>query len=80
MLDSIMDCPKADAPHTCVVCAKDNVIPAALQRRFIREIDAVSSPPSPARRLALASSHLPFLAQPAALAAAVAGLAGPSGT
>jgi pimeloyl-ACP methyl ester carboxylesterase len=59
-------------PHAYVVCTKDNAIPAALQRRFVREIDAVSNAPTTV--LELDSSHSPFLSQPAALATAIAGL------
>ncbi|MFK0050244.1 hypothetical protein ACIQU4_40320 [Streptomyces sp. NPDC090741] len=58
------------APHTCVVCPSDNPIPAALQRRFVREIGAVSIAPTTV--LELDSSHSPFLVQPAALATAIA--------
>ncbi|RLU79725.1 hypothetical protein CTZ27_36460 [Streptomyces griseocarneus] len=56
-------------PHTYVVCTKDNVIPVALQRRFVREIDAVSDAPTTV--LELDSSHSPFLSQPVALATAI---------
>ncbi|MFD5508493.1 hypothetical protein ACFWIB_12070 [Streptomyces sp. NPDC127051] len=45
---------------------------AAPQRRFVREIDPVSDAPTAV--LELDSSHSPFLAQPAALATAIAGL------
>jgi pimeloyl-ACP methyl ester carboxylesterase len=58
-------------PHTYVTCAKDNAIPIMLQRRFIDEINAVSG--SPTTVVELDSSHSPFLSQPAALAAAIAG-------
>ncbi|WSW02405.1 hypothetical protein OG509_40175 (plasmid) [Streptomyces sp. NBC_01006] len=58
-------------PHTYLVCTKDTAIPAALQRRFVREIDAVSDAPTTV--LEPDSSHSPFLAQPAALATAIAG-------
>ncbi|MEU7261458.1 hypothetical protein AB0B21_37505 [Streptomyces rimosus] len=64
-------------PHTYVVCTRDNVIPAPVQRRFIREIDAVSNAPTTVRELV--SSHSPFLAQPAVLATVIAGFAGASG-
>jgi hypothetical protein len=59
-------------PHTYVVCTKDNAIPVALQRRFVREIDAVSDAPTTV--LELDSSHSPFLSQSAALATAITGL------
>jgi hypothetical protein len=59
-------------PHTYVVCTKDNAVPVAPQRRFVREIDAVSDTPTAV--LELDSSHSPFLSQSAALAAAVTGL------
>ena len=58
-------------PHTYVTCAKDNAIPIALQRRFITEIDAISQAPTAV--VEFDSSHSPFLSQPAALAAAIAG-------
>jgi pimeloyl-ACP methyl ester carboxylesterase len=57
--------------HAYVVCTKDNAIPAALQRRFIDEINAVSAMPTAVTELD--SSHSPFLSQPAALAAIIAG-------
>ena len=57
-------------PHSYVVCEQDNVVPMALQRRFVREIDAVSA--SPTSVTELDSSHSPFLSQPAALAEAIA--------
>ncbi|WP_028479431.1 alpha/beta hydrolase [Nocardia sp. CNY236] len=59
-------------PHSYVVCTKDNAIPVALQRRFVREIDAVSATPTTVTELD--SSHSPFLSQPAALAAIIAGI------
>jgi pimeloyl-ACP methyl ester carboxylesterase len=58
-------------PHAYVVCTKDNAIPVALQRRFIDEIDVVSATPTAVTELD--SSHSPFLSQPAALAAVIAG-------
>lgn len=58
-------------PHTYVACTKDNTVPIALQRRFISEIDAISHTPTTV--VELDSSHSPFLSQPAALAAAIAG-------
>ena len=58
-------------PHTYVTCEKDNAIPIALQRRFITEIDAVSRTPTTV--VELDSSHSPFLSQPDALAAVIAG-------
>ncbi|MEV0263845.1 alpha/beta fold hydrolase [Streptomyces sp. NPDC050617] len=57
-------------PHSYVVCGRDNVVPAALQRRIIKEIDAVSA--TPAAVTELDCSHSPFLSQPAALADAIA--------
>ena len=57
-------------PHTYVTCAKDNAIPIALQRRFIEEINAISSTPTTV--VELDSSHSPFLSQPAALTTAIA--------
>lgn len=58
-------------PHAYVVCTKDNAIPEPLQRRFIDEIDAVSATPTAVAELD--SSHSPFLSQPTALAAVIAG-------
>lgn len=53
-------------PHTYVVCTEDRVVPAALQRRFVREIDAVAT--RPATVVELGTSHSPFLSAPDALA------------
>ncbi len=53
-------------PHTYVVCTEDRVIPPALQRRFVTEIDAVSARPTTV--VELATSHSPFLSAPDALA------------
>jgi pimeloyl-ACP methyl ester carboxylesterase len=58
-------------PHTYVTCTKDNVIPVALQRRFVREIDATSA--TPARVVELDCGHSPFLSRPAELAEVIAG-------
>ena len=55
--------------HTYVVCAQDNAVRPALQRRFVREIDAVSAAPTTV--VELDSSHSPFLSQPMALADAL---------
>ena len=57
-------------PHSYVVCANDNVVPGALQRRFVREIDTVSAKPTTVRELD--SSHSPFLSRPTELAAIIA--------
>ncbi|MDP9829620.1 pimeloyl-ACP methyl ester carboxylesterase [Kineosporia succinea] len=57
-------------PHTYVVCTQDNMIRPALQRRFVREIDAVSQHAT--KVVDLESSHSPFLSQPAVLAEAIA--------
>jgi pimeloyl-ACP methyl ester carboxylesterase len=53
-------------PRSYVTCARDNTVPPALQRRYIEEMDAIST--SPAKVTDLDSSHSPFLSQPAALA------------
>ena len=58
-------------PHTYLTTAKDNTIRPALQQRFIKEINALAS--RPATVVALDTSHSPFLSQPAAVAAAIAG-------
>jgi len=59
-------------PHGYVTCTKDNAVPIALQRRFIRELDAVSA--APARVVELDSAHSPFLSQPDVLAGVIADL------
>jgi len=50
-----------------VGCTADNVIPPALQQLFIREADALT-PGNRTDYHAFASSHTPFVSQPAALA------------
>lgn len=52
-------------PHTYVMCTEDRTIPVALQRRFVREIDAISV--RPATVVELETSHSPFLSAPDAL-------------
>lgn len=59
-------------PHSYVVCAKDNTVPAALQRRFVRDLDEVSAAPTTV--VELDSAHSPFLSHPDELAAAIAGV------
>jgi pimeloyl-ACP methyl ester carboxylesterase len=58
-------------PHTYITTARDNTIRPALQQRFIREINALSTTPTTV--VDLDTSHSPFLSQPAAVAAAIAG-------
>jgi len=53
-------------PHSYIVCARDKVIPPALQRLFVTEIDAVSAKPTTV--IEFDTSHSPFLSQPVALA------------
>ena len=53
-----------------LVCTEDQAVPLALQRRFIREIDAVSTAPTTVVKLA--TSHSPFLSAPDELAATIA--------
>ncbi|GAA2525967.1 alpha/beta hydrolase [Winogradskya humida] len=53
-------------PHTYIVCTGDRAVPAALQRRFVEEIDAVSVAPTTV--VELATSHSPFLSAPEELA------------
>ncbi|GAB6902017.1 alpha/beta fold hydrolase [Kineosporia succinea] len=53
-------------PHSYVTCSQDRAVRPALQRRFIREIDAISSRPTSV--FELDSAHSPMLSQPAALA------------
>nr|WP_255645677.1 alpha/beta hydrolase [Actinoplanes polyasparticus] len=57
-------------PHSYVVCTKDNAIPEALQRRMVRDIDAVSVTATAV--VTLDSSHSAFLSRPAELAAVLA--------
>jgi pimeloyl-ACP methyl ester carboxylesterase len=59
--------------HKYVVCTQDRVVPEALQRRFVREIDAVSAKPT--RVVELRASHSPFLSRPAELADVIAAVA-----
>jgi hypothetical protein len=54
-------------------CTADNVIPPALQQLFISEADTLS-PNNKTDYHAFASSHLPFVSQPDALATLIAGL------
>ncbi|WP_436532587.1 alpha/beta fold hydrolase [Actinoplanes sp. HUAS TT8] len=56
-------------PHSYVVCERDNAVRPALQRRLIREIDAVSA--APTRVFELDSSHSPFLSHPDELAGVI---------
>lgn len=62
--------------HTYVVCTQDRVVPEALQRRFVSEIDTISAKTT--RLVELASSHSPFLSMPVELAHAIAVVADPS--
>ncbi len=57
-------------PHTYIVCLEDRVVPLALQRRFVDEIDAVSARATTV--VELETSHSPFLSAPDELAAAIA--------
>jgi pimeloyl-ACP methyl ester carboxylesterase len=56
-------------PHSYVVCDRDNAVRSDLQRRLVREIDAVSA--APTTTFELDSSHSPFLSHPAELADAI---------
>jgi hypothetical protein len=56
-------------PHSYVVCTRDNAVRPDLQRRLIREIDAVST--APTKTFELDSSHSPFLSHPHELADAI---------
>ncbi|MFG1927212.1 alpha/beta fold hydrolase [Cryptosporangium sp. NPDC048952] len=58
-------------PKSYVFCGRDNAVRPDLQRRLIREIDAVSAQPT--RVHELDSSHSPFLSNPDALTAIVEG-------
>ncbi|MDR7321143.1 MULTISPECIES: alpha/beta fold hydrolase [Catenuloplanes] len=57
-------------PHTYLVCTADRAVPAALQRRFVTEIDAISAAPTTV--IDLDTSHSPFLSAPDALASTLA--------
>lgn len=57
-------------PHSYVLSAKDNAIPAALQHRFVREIDAVSAALTGV--VELDAGHSPLLSHPVQLADAIA--------
>ena len=59
-------------PHAYVMCTRDNMVRISLQRRLVKEIDAVSARPTIVTELD--SSHSPFLSQPAALAEFIASL------
>ena len=59
-------------PHAYVMSTRDNMVRPALQRRLIKEIDAVSARPTVVTELD--SSHSPFLSQPGALAGFIASL------
>jgi pimeloyl-ACP methyl ester carboxylesterase len=60
-------------PRTYIGCTQDNVLPPALQRKFVAEADLLS-PANKTDFRTFASSHTPFFSQPAALAALVATL------
>jgi pimeloyl-ACP methyl ester carboxylesterase len=55
--------------HSYIVCRRDNAIPARMQHRFVKEIDALADRPT--RVIELDAGHSPFLSQPEALAEAV---------
>jgi pimeloyl-ACP methyl ester carboxylesterase len=57
-------------PHSYIVCTGDNAIPAAAQRRFVGEIDAVSAAPTTV--VEMTTSHSPFLSRPGELADVIA--------
>ncbi|GLY30491.1 alpha/beta hydrolase [Kineosporia sp. NBRC 101731] len=59
-------------PHTYVVCTQDTAIRPDLQRRFAREIDAVSSTPTTV--VEFDSSHSPFMSMPEPLSEVIAAL------
>ena len=59
-----------EGAHSYVVCTKDRAVPEPLQRRFIREIDAISH--ASTRVTELDSGHLPFLSCPSDLSEAIA--------
>jgi len=57
-------------PHTYVICTQDRMIRPELQRRLVREIDAVSSRAT--KVVELDSAHSPFLSMPVELADVIA--------
>jgi pimeloyl-ACP methyl ester carboxylesterase len=57
-------------PHSYVVCSEDNALPQASQRRFVREIDAVSDTPTAV--IEMSTSHSPFLSRPRELSDLIA--------
>jgi pimeloyl-ACP methyl ester carboxylesterase len=63
-------------PHSYVVCGRDNAVRPELQRRLVREIDAVSAAPTGV--FELDSSHSPFLSHPDELADAISSVFRPS--
>ncbi|MBL7261311.1 alpha/beta fold hydrolase [Paractinoplanes lichenicola] len=56
-------------PHSYVMCTRDNAVRPELQRRLIRELDAVSA--APTKVFELDSSHSPFLSRPDELTDAI---------
>jgi pimeloyl-ACP methyl ester carboxylesterase len=58
-------------PRTYVVCARDEAIMPALQRRFIAEADA-AFPDNPTTVVELDTAHSPFLSMPEQLATVLA--------
>jgi pimeloyl-ACP methyl ester carboxylesterase len=57
-------------PHSYLVCTRDRAVRPGLQRRFIKEIDAISARPT--RVVELDSEHSPFFSMPAPVAEALA--------
>lgn len=65
-------------PITYVLCTDDNALPPPAQRKFIREIDAISATPTTV--IEMASSHSPFLSRPGHLADVIAARLHPTPT
>ncbi|MET8867185.1 alpha/beta fold hydrolase [Nonomuraea sp. NPDC004580] len=57
-------------PRTYVLCANDQAIQPAVQRRFVAEADA-AFPGNPTSVVSLGASHSPFLSMPGRLAEAI---------
>jgi pimeloyl-ACP methyl ester carboxylesterase len=58
-------------PRAYIGCTDDNVIPPALQKRFVSEADSLA-PGTRTEFVAFASSHTPFFSKPGELAAVIA--------
>jgi pimeloyl-ACP methyl ester carboxylesterase len=62
-------------PHAYITCGQDNMIPIALQQRFISEINDISTRTTSVHNLS--ASHSPFLSRPRELASIIESIAAP---